>query len=152
MTLLLTLLITATVSAACIGAHWLVMEHLIKRLCGRSPNRPRVLLQGMVILLLAHLAQITAFAGVYLLVDHQWPQSFGNLAGEQGGPRSIGFLDAWYFSACTYTTVGYGDLRPRGDLRLLAGVEALVGFLMITWSASFSFYIMNRAWRDRFRD
>ena len=58
----------------------------------------------------------------------------------------ISLLDSVYFSAATYTTVGWGDLAATGHIRFLAGTEALVGFMMITWSASFSYLIMARAW------
>lgn len=57
-----------------------------------------------------------------------------------------GFLDFVYFSAVTYTTVGFGDFVPTGPIRFLAGTEALTGFLLITWSASFTFLEMQRYW------
>ena len=58
-----------------------------------------------------------------------------------------GWIDAVYLSTVTYTTVGYGDLIPQGPLRLLLGVEALSGFLLVTWSASFTYLEMQRNWR-----
>jgi hypothetical protein len=42
--------------------------------------------------------------------------------------------------------LGYGDVVPHGPLRLLAGVEALTGLLMIGWSASFTYVSMARFW------
>lgn len=45
-----------------------------------------------------------------------------------------------------YTTVGFGDLIPIGPIRLMAGVEALTGLVMITWSASYTFLEMQRDW------
>jgi Ion channel len=35
---------------------------------------------------------------------------------------------ALYFSLITWTTVGYGDFVPTNGVRLLAGLEALVGY------------------------
>ena len=58
------------------------------------------------------------------------------------------FLDFVYVSATTYSTLGYGDLVPSGPLRLVFGTESLVGFLMITWSASFAYLEMQRYWRS----
>ena len=49
-----------------------------------------------------------------------------------------------YFSAVTYTTVGYGDLVPPQAWRLLAGVEGLTGILMCGWSTGFFFAIVSR--------
>jgi Ion channel len=37
--------------------------------------------------------------------------------------------DAAYFSVITWTTVGYGDLTPTPDLRLIAATEALLGYV-----------------------
>ena len=37
---------------------------------------------------------------------------------------------AFYFSAVTYTTTGYGDVVLPTDWRLVGGVEALTGILM----------------------
>jgi len=51
-----------------------------------------------------------------------------------------------YFSAETYTSLGYGDVVPGGDLRLLAGMEALNGLLLIGWSASYTYIAMERFW------
>lgn len=56
------------------------------------------------------------------------------------------FLDLVYFSAISFTTVGYGDLVPVGLVRFLSGSEALTGFVLITWSASFTFLEMQRYW------
>jgi hypothetical protein len=37
---------------------------------------------------------------------------------------------------------------PDGVLRLLAGVEALNGLLLIGWSASYTYLAMERFWND----
>lgn len=57
-----------------------------------------------------------------------------------------GTLEFVYLSAMTYTTVGYGDFVPQGAIRFLCGMEALTGFVLITWSASFTFIEMQRYW------
>lgn len=45
------------------------------------------------------------------------------------------FNTSLYFSMITYTTVGYGDVVLRDkERRLLSGVEALTGSLMLCWS------------------
>ena len=43
--------------------------------------------------------------------------------------------------------MGFGDITPEGPLRLLVGTEALVGLVLITWSASFSFIAMQYYWK-----
>lgn len=69
--------------------------------------------------------------------------------GEVHGVAIPSLLDHVYFSAITYTTVGYGDVFPIGAIRFLVGTEALTGFVMITWSASFTYLEMERFWRGR---
>jgi len=59
---------------------------------------------------------------------------------------SGGYLDYVYFPAITYTTSGFGDFVPSGPVRFLAGMEALTGFLLITWPASFPLLEAQRYW------
>jgi len=41
------------------------------------------------------------------------------------------FWESMYFSAVTFTTLGYGDFQPVGWLRLMASVEAVLGSVFI---------------------
>lgn len=53
----------------------------------------------------------------------------------------IGFLDdfptALYFSVSTFSTLGYGDVLPHPEWRLLGGLEGIDGFLLIGWSTAY---------------
>jgi voltage-gated potassium channel Kch len=51
---------------------------------------------------------------------------------------------ALYFSAVTYTTVGYGDLVLPEQWRLVGGIEALTGILMCVWSTAFFFAVVSQ--------
>jgi len=51
---------------------------------------------------------------------------------------------ALYFSAVTYTTVGYGDLVLPSEWRLVGGIEALTGILMCGWSTAYFLAIVNQ--------
>jgi hypothetical protein len=51
---------------------------------------------------------------------------------------------AFYFSAVTYTTTGYGDLVLPQEWRLVGGVEALTGILMCGWSTGFFMALVSR--------
>jgi hypothetical protein len=44
---------------------------------------------------------------------------------------AIDFLDCLYFSLITITTLGYGDYRPESYGRLVAGLEALAGVIIL---------------------
>jgi len=54
-----------------------------------------------------------------------------------------------YYSAITYTTVGYGDITPVGDIRFFAAIEALSGMVLVGWTASVIFTVMHRIWRQQ---
>lgn len=116
---------------------WFPSQH--RKLLGEIRHRP-VILATMFILLFAHVAEIWLFGATFWMLLRQ--EGYGAISGYD----PIGLLDCVYFSAATYTTVGWGDLSASGHIRFLAGTEALVGFMMITWSASFSYLIMARAW------
>ena len=51
---------------------------------------------------------------------------------------------AFYFSACSYSTVGYGDLVLQRAWRHLGSLEALTGVLMCGLSAGFLFAVVTR--------
>lgn len=105
------------------------------------PNRAKLL---VVILsaFLAHTAEMAIYGiAIYVLVT--WLGA-GSLSGSAG--FSLG--SCMYFSAETYTSLGFGDLTPTGPVRLLAGVEALNGLLLIGWSSSFTYISMERFWSD----
>ena len=57
---------------------------------------------------------------------------------------------AWnfiYFSATTYSSLGYGDMIPTGELRILAMFEVINGLVLIAWSASSAFLAMEKSWQ-----
>jgi hypothetical protein len=51
---------------------------------------------------------------------------------------------AFYFSAVTYTTTGYGDIVLRPEWRLFGSTEALTGILMCGLSTGFFFAIFDK--------
>lgn len=90
----------------------------------------------------AHILEIVLYAlAVYALVH--WG-GYGTLDESSRFSLDVSI----YFSAETYTSLGYGDVVPGGAVRLLAGVEALNGLLLIGWSASYTYIAMERFWRD----
>jgi len=114
---------------------------LASRTLGRMGGHRRVkVLYAIGWVIGLHVAEIWIF-GLALWTLLHWPE-FGVLG--TGMPH---LFDAIYFSAVTFTTVGYGDLAPVGPIRFLSGTEALTGFVLITWSASFTYLEMERFWR-----
>lgn len=105
------------------------------------PNRAKLLVV-MFAAFAAHAIEMAIYAAaLYVLIT--WLHA-GTLAGTVGATLT----SCLYFSAETYTSLGFGDISPVGPVRLLAGVEALNGLLLIGWSASFTYISMERFWRS----
>lgn len=109
---------------------WAVMRG-VWRLGGRGPR------VGAITGPMALLAAIATWAGllvlgwalVYLL---HLPEAFTYATGLQPTRRSD-VLDAVYLSLVTLATLGYGDISPTAAwLRLLAPLQAVVGFALLT--------------------
>ena len=73
----------------------------------------------------------------------------GYASGSLGPADGPAWTTALYFSAETFTSLGYGDVVPTGPLRALPGFEALNGLLLIGWTASYTYVAMQHFWRDR---
>ena len=134
---------TLAVVLTCVGVHYEGLNFLARRLSHREgPRRPRVLYAVLGALAL-HVAQIWIFGlGLWSLL--KLPDA-GTLTGNGGNL----LLEAVYLSAVSFSTVGFGDVVPTGAVRFLIGTESLVGLVLITWSASFTFLEMERNWRER---
>lgn len=91
--------------------------------------------------LIAHAFEIWIFALTYYFMHHS--AYWGTLSGNFDGS----LMDCAYFSFTVFSTLGFGDIVPLGNLRYLTGIEALTGFVLITWTASFLFYEMQRHWK-----
>lgn len=103
------------------------------------PPRPRILVV-MLAVFLAHTIEVWMYAiAYYLLRDHLGIGGFG-------GTLENHFTDYLYFSTATYSSLGYGDVYPLGGLRLVAGIETVTGLVMIGWSASFTYLVMEKFW------
>ena len=104
------------------------------------PNRTKLLVV-ISAAFFAHALEMGVYGiAVFLLVKYL---GVGSLTGSAG----FSLMNCLYFSAETYTSLGFGDLTPVGPVRLLAGVEALNGLLLIGWSASYTYIAMERFWK-----
>ena len=132
-------LITSVITVAVI-IHFEVLSSL-SRLMPQMKIRYRFRIAiGIFGALVAHTLEVWMFTFAYYFMIKSG--EFGQLVGVD----NISLADCAYFSFITYTTLGYGDIVPIGDLRFLAGLEALTGLVMITWTASFMYYEMQKYW------
>lgn len=126
---------------ACTMLHYEVLRSLNNRLPSmRVPDRLKVV---VVILgaFAAHLLEMLLYGATFYALVTWWG------AGQLTGLAGSSWTTCLYFSAETYTSLGFGDLTPVGPVRMLVGTEALAGLLMIAWSASFTYLSMERFWR-----
>src|SRR5829696_964977 len=105
------------------------------------PLRPRARIIAVVLAtFVGHTAAVWTYAFAYWVLAVKW-----RIGGFAGLPVES-FQDCLYFSVVTYTSLGFGDQVPVSHARLIAGVEALNGLLLIGWSASFTYLAMERYW------
>ena len=132
--------VTVAIVALSVLLHYEGLLLTFRGLARLVRHRRITVLYAISSVLLLHVLEIWLFGLAYWALL-RWPE-FGSL-----GTGFQHFFDAIYFSAVTFTTVGYGDLAPAGPIRFLAGTESLTGFVLIAWSASFTYLEMERFWR-----
>lgn len=114
---------------------------IVSREIATTSTRPRVFMIIMIAgILIAHLIAITIYAFAYYFLV-----GFAGITGLAGNIEDH-YLVYFYFSATTYTSLGVGDIYPIGGLRILTSIEALNGLILITWSAAYTFFGVQRMW------
>lgn len=101
---------------------------------------PPLLMFGIAII---HLLQIILYALVFYVMHN-----FTNLGGftEAYQPEIWNYL---YFSGANYTTLGMSEFYPTGHFKILSFTEALNGFMMLTWSATFFYSLAGQIFDNK---
>lgn len=94
----------------------------------------KVLLLSMMFFTLIHTIHSLIWAGCYYLI----PQTSGQFES---------FSEALYFSVVTFTTLGYGDISLVSDWRLLSGLEAINGIMLIGWSTAMMYSLIQNIYK-----
>jgi hypothetical protein len=137
----ITVVVAVVLLVVSVSFHYEMFRFLGRQLV-RLPGVPRVHILYLVLALtVVHVIEIWLFAFGYYVLSVSG-------AGHLEGLESDLMFEYVYFSAVVYTTLGFGDLIPSGALRLLTGVEGLIGLGLITWSSAFTFLQMQRYWPD----
>ena len=132
-------------------ASWWILR-LVWRLWRRlSRGRPERLSLGGPLALLAVIgawcvALVVGWALIY------WPHLPHAFTAGEGVPleKRSGLVTALYFSVVSISTVGFGDITPTSDaLRLLSGLEAIVGFALLTVSITWVLSVFPVLTRQR---
>lgn len=87
-----------------------------------------------IVLIFLHALEIIVWAAAYKTIVP---------SGELGD-----FEAAVYFSFVTFTTLGYGDITLTDGYRLLSGIQALNGILLVGWSTALMFAVVQLAWQE----
>lgn len=104
------------------------------------------LLVVMLGICMLHGLEILLYAGIMALMA---ALQLGQLVFIENLPGSTAGVHYIYYAAVVYTSVGFGDLVPTGGLRIVSGLAGLNGLLLIAWSASFTYIMMNKLWEKR---
>jgi hypothetical protein len=128
------LLLAWCLLAACVTMHAIALRLAFRYVETRTADLGRHFWRGTWLLtgiaawtILSHLLQILTWGAAYA--------AFGAI-------RDV--TDAFYFSAVTYTTTGYGDLVLPEAWRAVGGIEALTGILMFGLSTGLFFGVFAR--------
>ncbi|MGL9618669.1 potassium channel family protein [Bradyrhizobium sp. U531] len=133
--MMLQFLVGTLVSLINIGLHALVTVVAvgIARSAGlRHTGRPRLHLMGVmiataVVLMLAHMLEVLTWAATYRIVQ-----------------AAAADADLLYFAFVNYTTLGYGDITPVREWRLIGPLTAMNGVLLFGWSAAILFEVLRK--------
>jgi hypothetical protein len=138
------LLIGCSIMVVCLAIQCLAVDVLLKLLLAMEKKglikatligTSALLTAVMFVMLMGALAQIAAWAGLFLV--------FGAFTD---------FATAFYHSVVNFATLGYGDLVMSEERRLLGALEALNGVLMIGLTTGVLFAVLNellnRAWNQ----
>ena len=134
-------LITTLASILSIGLHFTALLLTTKFLAQFHGTHPTSIVFSLLLAVIAHLLEVLIFAiALQYMLSHEMITFSTNASN---------FFDIFYFSGTTYTTVGYGDIVLIGNGRVLSVVESLMGLVLIAWTASFTYYEMNRRWERK---
>jgi hypothetical protein len=128
-------LVGGLVSMANIAIHALFMSFVINaaRRTGATKTTGQlaltfVMIATVSILMIAHVCGVMVWALAYRIVG--------------AAPDGTGLI---YFAFVNYTTLGYGDVIPVTEWRLLGPVAAMNGILMFGWSTAVIFEVLRRS-------
>lgn len=141
--MIFTFIINSILIGTAVLIHFEALYHLSILIPNLRIERRLRVLFGFFGALFAHITEVWLFAFAYYFKIRSG--YFGTLEGNFNNS----LMDCSYFSFTSYTSLGFGDIEPTGDIRFLAGLEALTGLLLIAWTASFMFLEMQKLWKDK---
>lgn len=95
----------------------------------------RLLIYSFLFFTLLHSFQTWLWASVYMLIP-------------ETNALFSSFSEAWYFSLVTFTSLGYGDLTLSENWRILSGIEAINGIMLIGWSTAMMYSLIQQIFKN----
>jgi Ion channel len=86
-----------------------------------------IMIATVLMLMAAHITEVFVWAAVYALV-HAAPDG----------------ADLVYFAFVNYATLGYGDIVPVAEWRLLGPMASMNGILLFGWSTAVIFEVLRK--------
>lgn len=113
--------VTTVIHAACTTLTLLLLESrwIAPRARRSTMSKGLVVMLVVNVLFVASLVECALWAAAYL-----WLGALGS------------WPEAYYFSATTFTTTGYGDVTLSPAWRAMGNFEAVIGILMFGWSTA----------------
>ena len=142
MSLVLTVALSLGTIFLSVFAHYETLRLLARTTRRVAGFRRMTLFVAISGLITAHIAEIGFFAGAFFLAVDVL-----NL-GDFVETRPLEVSDYFYYAAETYSSLGYGDIYPIGQIRLLASVTPLIGILLLGWSGAFLFSLVENSGRQ----
>jgi hypothetical protein len=87
-----------------------------------------VMIPTVSVLMITHAIEVIIWSLVYWILE--------------AAPPGANLVD---FAFVNYTTLGYGDVLPTQDWRLLGPITAMNGVLLFGWSTAIIFEVLRRA-------
>lgn len=134
---------TLVAAMLCVLLHYEGLYRMERRFrAGANSAGRRQMLLAILGVLALHMVEIWIFGVAWWALLH-FPD-----AGSISGTTHVQWHGALFLSALAFTSLGFDAWVPVGAIRILAGVEALTGLVLVAWSASFAFLQMQRHWKQ----
>lgn len=135
--LVATIVLSLATVFICVFLHYEALRLLALVTHRRRSGPRRALFLVIASLIATHLAEIAVF-GLAFFASAKW-LALGSFV----DTHSMAEMDYFYYAAETYSSLGYGDIYPLGDIRLLASITPLIGILLLGWSSAFLFSLVQ---------
>ena len=93
---------------------------------------------ALLIIFAVHIVESFYFTGIYwaahqLLELGEFTKAFKPI-----------FRDYFYHSLVTMTTLALSEFNPEGHIKFITAMQSLLGFMMLTWSATFYYKLFSQ--------